>query len=104
MYVAAPILQVLALVGLLYPIHVANLNVLMGGGYSHLFFRLEVIKKSLLVVTVLAASPFGVIAIAWATVFCSALALLINCWYTKRLLEFGLLARSGSSRRIWLRG
>jgi O-antigen/teichoic acid export membrane protein len=91
---AAPIFQILAFTGLLRPLHVANLNVLMAMGKSNLFFRLEVIKKALLISVVIAASFWSVTAIAWGTLVCSVVGLLINSYYTKDLLgEFSLLAQ-----------
>ena len=40
-----PYLQLLSLAGLLYPIHLLNLNVLLALGRSDLFFRLGVVKS-----------------------------------------------------------
>ena len=40
-----PYLQLLCMVGMLYPLHAINLNVLMAQGRSDLFFRLEIYKK-----------------------------------------------------------
>jgi O-antigen/teichoic acid export membrane protein len=42
-----PILQVLGLGGLLWPMHVMNLNILIAQGRSDLNFRIEIFKKYL---------------------------------------------------------
>ena len=40
-----PYLQLLCMAGLLFPLHLMNLNVLQALGRSDLFLRLEIIKK-----------------------------------------------------------
>ncbi|KAF1695301.1 lipopolysaccharide biosynthesis protein [Pseudoxanthomonas koreensis] len=86
---AAPILQVLCLAGVFWPLHVINLNVLLAQGYSNLFFRLEVIKKVLGISLLLLGSLYGIMGIAWSTVLFGALAFLINAYYTKQFLDYG---------------
>lgn len=85
---AVPILQVLCGVGALWPLQLANLNVLMAQGHSNLFFRLEVIKKSLLVVMVVLASRYSVLAIAWGMFASSIVAFFINSYYTEKFLGY----------------
>ena len=91
---AAAILQVLALAGVFWPLHVINLNVLLAQGHSRLFFRLEVIKKVLGISLLLLGTLFGLMGIAWSTVLFGALAFLINAHYTKRFLEYGALQQT----------
>lgn len=81
-------LQVLCLVGMLYPVHALHLNVLNAMGRSDLFLRLEITKKVLLGVIVVATFRDGVTAMAWGLVVHSALALGINGFYTKSLLGY----------------
>jgi teichuronic acid exporter len=87
---AAPILQVLCVVGLLWPLQVINLNVLQAQGYANLLFRLEVIKKSSGIVLLVIGSFFGIMGIAWSRVIQSIIALLINGHYTKKLLGYSV--------------
>src|SRR5690606_17283155 len=42
---AVPYFQILCIAGIMYPIHAYNLNILKVKGQSHLFLRLEIIKK-----------------------------------------------------------
>jgi O-antigen/teichoic acid export membrane protein len=84
-------LQVLCLAGGLWPAHVANLNALMALGHSHLFFRLELVKKGIFVVLLLLASRSGIVAIAWAVAASSAVAFFINCRYSRRFLGYSWL-------------
>lgn len=87
---AVPILQVLCLAGLFWPLHVINLNVLMAQGYSNLFFRLEVLKKVVGVGLTLVGALYGVMGIAWSQVVFNVLAFGINAHYTRRHLNYGV--------------
>jgi O-antigen/teichoic acid export membrane protein len=86
---AVPILQVLCLAGIFWPLHVINLNVLTAQGHSRLFFRLEVIKKFIGVSFLLVGAAFGVMGIAWSQVIFGLLAFAINAHYTQVYLGYG---------------
>lgn len=90
---AVSILQVLCLAGVLWPVHIVNLSALQAQGHSKLFFRLEIIKKSIGIGLLIAGSYFGLIGIAWSRVLQSAIAMLINSYYTKKFLDYGILAQ-----------
>lgn len=87
---AAPILQVLCLTGLLYPLHVINLNVLQAQGHTKLFFKLELVKKSVGILLLIGGSWFGLIGIALGRAIGSIFALFVNSYYTKQLLSYGM--------------
>ena len=89
-----PMLQVLCLAGLFWPLHVINLNVLMAQGHSNLFFRLEVIKKVLGTVLLLVGATYGVMGIAWSRVVWGAVAFLINAYFSRRFLDYGAGAQT----------
>jgi hypothetical protein len=55
---AIPYLQLLAIVGLFNPLSAVNLNILLAKGRSDLFFRLEIIKKTIALAEV-GADPAG---------------------------------------------
>lgn len=86
-----PFLQALCFVGLFYPVHMLNVNVLMAKGRSGLLLRLELIKKSLLVVTLVLTAPFGILAIIWGQVVVSIFGFAINTHYTRRLADYSFL-------------
>jgi len=86
---AVPILQVLALGGLLWPLHVMNLSVLKAQGRADVFFWITILKKIVLISMIVLASFYGVMAIAWAQVASSFLAYLINAHYSRVLLGYG---------------
>jgi O-antigen/teichoic acid export membrane protein len=90
---AVPLLQILALAGLLYPIHMINLHALMAQGHARLMFRLELIKKTGGVLLLLFGARYGLVGLAWSQVAHSAFALSINAYYTRRWLGYGVLAQ-----------
>jgi len=90
---AVPILQILCLGGLLWPLHIINLNVLKAQGHSHLFFRLEILKKTIGTALLLGAAQYGAIGIAWSQVIFSLIAFFINAYYTRVYLDYGPFAQ-----------
>ena len=88
---AVPILQVLCLGGVLWPLHVINLNVLLAQGHSNLFFRLEVAKKAFGMGLLALGTFHGVMGIAWSQVVFAVIAFFINAYYTHRFLDYGPL-------------
>lgn len=86
---AVPFLQILAIAGILYPVHAYNLNVLKVKGRSDLFLMLEVIKKTIMVVVVLVSLQFGLMGLVWGQVVFSVLAFFVNTHYTGKILNYG---------------
>lgn len=80
--------QVLCLATMLYPIHAFNLNVLNVYGRSDLFLKLEVIKKSILVVSILVALQFGIMGLVWSSVFTSFASLGVNMYYSSKIIDY----------------
>jgi O-antigen/teichoic acid export membrane protein len=72
------------------PIQAINLNPLMVLGRSDLFLRLDVIKKIISLVILLATVKFGLIVMAIGAVAGSLIHLMVNSYYTKRLVDVGL--------------
>ncbi|QIL20506.1 lipopolysaccharide biosynthesis protein [Thermomonas sp. HDW16] len=85
---AVPILQVLCIWGIIWPLHVINLNVLSGLGHSKLFFKVEVIKKVVSVALLVAASAVGLLWVAWAQVVMAVIACAITMYLTNRLIGY----------------
>lgn len=83
-----PILQVLCIVGLLWPLHVINLEALKAQGFSHLFFRIEVIKTIIGVLLLILGVQFGVMGVAWSQVVVGIIAFFINAHYSKLHLGY----------------
>lgn len=85
---AVPIFRVLSIAAVLYPIHAFNINVLQVYGRSDLFLKLEVIKKSFLVLGMFVGFQFGIMGLVWSSVFTSFMSLLINTHYSSKLIDY----------------
>lgn len=83
-------LQLLCLVGLLYPLHVINLNLLQALGKSNLFLRLEVIKKILVIVNIAVTYRWGISAIILGMMVTSGIAYYLNSYYTGILISYSI--------------
>ena len=83
-----PYLQLLCMVGLLYPLHVINLNILVAKDHSDLFFRLEVLKKILVVISIAVTYRWGIIAMIYGQIIVSIFAYYLNSYYTGKLINY----------------
>ena len=87
------LLRVLCLAGLLWPLHVVNLNVLTAQGHSRDFFRVEVVKKVTGLSILLAVAPFGLLSMAWGQVAIAIVAFFVNAHFTGVYLRYGALTQ-----------
>lgn len=85
---AVPIFQILCLASMFYPIHAFNINALKIYGRSDLFLRLEIIKKIIIVISVLFSFQFGIYGLVWSNVFVSVTALFINTHYSSVMINY----------------
>ncbi|MBC2693793.1 MAG: lipopolysaccharide biosynthesis protein, partial [Desulfobacteraceae bacterium] len=83
-----PYLQFLCIAGMLYPLHVINLNVLVAQGRSDLFFRLEILKKIMIVIAIAVTYRWGIIAMIYGQIATSCLAYFLNAYYTGKMLDY----------------
>lgn len=85
---AVPFMQIFCISFAFYPIHTANLNAIKAMGRSDLFLKLEIIKKSIGVVTIIIAVKFGVMAMAYSMLVTSFISQVVNSWPNKKLLNY----------------
>jgi len=83
-------LQLLCVVGLLFPLHVVNLNVLQALGRSDLFLRLELIKKMLIVVGMSVSWPWGISGMICGSIVTSLISYYLNSRYAGILVGYPL--------------
>ncbi len=88
---SATLLPVICLSMMWYPIHAINLNLLQVKGRSDLFLKLEIWKKCIGVVIIICSIPFGLIGMCWGSVLSSIICLIINTYYTGKLIDMGFL-------------
>ena len=89
------LLQILCFSMMWYPIHGINLNLLTVKGRSDLFFRLEIIKKILGVCIMCITIPHGIIWMVSGEIVSSMVALIINTYYTGKLINVGYIKQMG---------
>lgn len=85
-----PIFQILCLSGLLYPLHLYNLMILQVKGKSGLFLKLEIVKKIMFVIIVIASIGFGFYGLLFGSMVSSILALFINTHYAGKFIQYKL--------------
>lgn len=85
------ILQIICFAQMWYPVHSINLNMLQVLGRSDLFLKLEIIKKIVGIAILCIAIPYGIIALCFSQWVSAAICLVINTYYSGKLLNAGLL-------------
>ncbi len=88
-----PIMQILAINGLMIPLHKVNLNILTVIGRTDLYLRLEIIKKIVAFTTISIALWYGVsiIELLWVLFFNAQIGYLINVHYSKEFVGYGYI-------------
>lgn len=76
-----------------YPVNAINLNLLQVKGRSDLFLKLEIIKKIMGTIVLVGSAPFGVIAMCYASIFSSLVSVVINTYYTGKLINVGFICQ-----------
>lgn len=83
------LLQIICFSMMWYPIHAINLNLLLVKGRSDYFLKLEIIKKIYGVVILLLTLPLGLVFFCIGGVFSSVISLIVNTYYTKKIIKLG---------------
>ena len=88
-----PIMQILAINGLMIPLHKVNLNILTVIGRTDLYLRLEIIKKIVAFITISSSLWLGVTieGLLWVLLINALLGYLINVHYSKEFVGYGYL-------------
>jgi O-antigen/teichoic acid export membrane protein len=92
---SVPYLQLLCVVGLLFPVHLINLNVLAALGRSDLFLRLEIIKKGLILVNIAVTWRWGISAMICGMIVVSMFSYYLNSYYTGVLIDYPIWEQAG---------
>jgi O-antigen/teichoic acid export membrane protein len=96
---AAPLLSIIAIAGMLLPLHILNLQLMLAQGQSRQFLSLEIQKKVAGIACLGVGSFFGIYGIAYASLVFSPVAFLLNAAPTRKSLGYG------AARQLWdLRG
>ena len=83
-------IQLLSLVGMLYPLHALNLNMLQLLGRSDLFLKLEIIKKLISIPIIIVGVLFGVKEMIIGMLFSSFFAYYLNSYWSGKLINYSM--------------
>jgi teichuronic acid exporter len=83
-----PYLKLLCVGGLLYPLHLMNLNVLQALGRSDLFLRLEIIKKIIIAINIVITWRWGISAMIYGMIITSVISYYLNSYYNGDLIAY----------------
>ena len=97
-----PMLQLLCVGAMFMPLNALNLNLLYVKGRTDLALRLEFIKKPLGIILLFGLIPAGIYWMIAGRALYSILVCVINCYYTKKILNFGFFAQMRELRTIFL--
>lgn len=93
--IAAKYFQILCVIGILYPLHSINLNILSVRGNSKLILLLEIIRKILLVCFLIFFSHFDIIYFIYSQVLYSVIVLFLNLYFCGREINYTLYQQIG---------
>ena len=85
---AVPMLQLLCLVGILYPLHAVNLNIINVKGRSDIFLRLEIIKTITISIAIVCTYSFGIKIMIIGRLIASLITLFITTLYTNKMVNY----------------
>jgi len=88
---AVAYLQLLCIVGMMYPLHSLNVNLLNVKGRSDLVFKVGLVKKAVNLTMLFLAIPYGVLGIVASQVVAAFLGLLPNTYFSTKLIGYSLL-------------
>ncbi|MFA5648818.1 MAG: MOP flippase family protein [Bacteroidales bacterium] len=81
-------LQMLCFVGMMYPLHALNLNMLQVSGRSDLFLKLEVIKKIIAIPTIIIGVIWGIKIMIVGMMINTLLAYYLNSYWSGRFIGY----------------
>lgn len=83
-----PYLQLLCIIGMLYPIQAINLNALNAQGRSDLHLKLDITNKILIIISIAITFRFGITAMIYGQIINSFIAYYLYAYYTGKLLRY----------------
>ena len=87
----APLMKILCLAGVFWPLQILNINLQKALGHSRLIFKAEILKKVLGIGFVIVALPYGITGIAWSQVAYGVMSFILNAYFSGRSIGYGLI-------------
>lgn len=88
-----PLLQILCIVLMLYPLDALNISFPNILGRSDLYMKVLIINKIIDIVVLVATIPIGITALCWGRVAAYVVCFFINTYYTGKLVGYGAFAQ-----------
>lgn len=101
---AVPYFQILSIASIVRPLGTYNLNILRVKGRSDLNLKLEILKKSLGFIVLLASVPFGMTTLVVLYMIVSHFFTFINMYFSGRLINYFFWEQVKDSSRIYFFG
>lgn len=95
-----PILQIISICYMFYPLNAINQNLMQVKGRSDLFLRLEIVKKIIGIALLFISLPFGMYYVCISLVVYALINLAINTYFTSKLINFNILQQIRDLIRI----
>ena len=83
-----PFFRILCIIGLFYPLHILNLNILKVKGRSDLFLRLEIIKKAVVIIAIAISYRWGIMGLLYGRLATTLIAYFLNSYYSGHLIGY----------------
>lgn len=87
---AVPIFQILCIDGILYPLHVYNLNVLKVKGKSDLYLKMESTRLVISIIGLFSVAWYSIYAIVWMKIVVGIISYVIFNRYCNKFIGYGL--------------
>lgn len=85
-----PLMQLLCIAYVLWPIHTINLQAISAMGKSNIFLKLEIIKKIVGIIALIVSIPFGITIMVVMKIVTSIISIFINSSPNKKLLNYSV--------------
>jgi len=87
---AVPYFRILCFIGIMYPLHACNLNILKVKGRSDLILKLEMVKKLICMLGILMVIPYGIYGLLYFQLFFSFAGYYINSFYSGKFISYSI--------------
>lgn len=101
---AVPFFQILAIASIVKPLSSYNLNILKVKGRSDIYLKLEIIKKTIAILVVFIAAPFGIMALVISYAISTYLNTVINMVVSGRLIKYSFYEQTKDCSSIFING
>ncbi len=89
----APLLTLMSITSLIYPINFLNMNLLLAKGRSGLYLKSELFKKILILMALILTVRLGIDEIIYGQIIVAFLSLIVNTYLTSKVINYNMLSQ-----------